>query len=359
MNSRADVLHDSPWQGVLHVTGGGSGLLAELLTTPGASGTVLEASVPYSTAALRDLLGRTPDQACAAATARAMAMAAFERARQLAAGESVDRLFGLGCTASLASRREKRGAHRAYATVQTAAATRTFAFTFSGDRPTEERELVEGLWLLLAQSLDLPLTALPTAPLDETLTIGTAGWRDLLLGLTSAICTAPHDGRLLLPGSFNPLHDGHRRMLALAEAETGLRGAYELSVANVDKPTLDYTEIAHRITQFDRPAWLTRLPTFLEKARAFPGAVFAVGVDTLERIAAPRYYGDTTARDSALAELMALGCRFCVFGRQTDSGFLTLEDLPLPHPLRSLCTGFDRSEFEDPSSSTALRRGSS
>ena len=356
MPTRAEMLHDSPWRGVLHVTGGGSGLLAELLTTPGASGTVLEATVPYATTALRDLLGRTPDQACAAATARAMAMVAFERARALAPDHNVDQLFGLGCTASLATTREKRGAHRAFATIQTSTATRTFAFALAADRATEERELVEGLWLLLRRALELPLRASPDAEPAETLTRAENDWRELLLGRRSAVASAPHDGRLLLPGAFNPLHHGHQRMLALAEERTGLRGAYELSVANVDKPPLDYTEIARRMAQFDRPVWLTRLPTFIEKARAFPGAVFAVGVDTLERIAAPRYYGDTVARDSAIAELSALDCRFCVFGRQTETGFQTLADLPLPPLLRSLCTGLERSEFDDPSSSTALRR---
>ena len=54
MSQRAVILHRSPWQGVFHITGGGSGLLAELLTTPGASGTVLEAVVPYAEAALAD-----------------------------------------------------------------------------------------------------------------------------------------------------------------------------------------------------------------------------------------------------------------------------------------------------------------
>ena len=66
---RARLLHASPWQGVLHITGGGARLLAELLTTPGASATVLEATVPYAESALAELLGRRPDQACAAPTA--------------------------------------------------------------------------------------------------------------------------------------------------------------------------------------------------------------------------------------------------------------------------------------------------
>jgi hypothetical protein len=120
MSRRAERLHASPWQGVLYVTGGGTALLSELLTTPGASATVLEARVPYAAAAMAELLGRVPEQACSDATARALAMAAFQRApardRRWAAGI---RPFGLACTASLATNRSKRGAHRAHVALQT------------------------------------------------------------------------------------------------------------------------------------------------------------------------------------------------------------------------------------------------
>jgi hypothetical protein len=44
-------------------------------------------------------------------------------------------------------------------------------------------------------------------------------------------------GRVYLPGSFNPLHDGHRAMLAAAVALAGphAEGCFELTVLNADK----------------------------------------------------------------------------------------------------------------------------
>ena len=63
MSERALSLHDSPWQGVFYVTGGGMPFVSEILSTPGASATVLEAQVPYANLALTELLGRQPDQA--------------------------------------------------------------------------------------------------------------------------------------------------------------------------------------------------------------------------------------------------------------------------------------------------------
>jgi nicotinamide mononucleotide (NMN) deamidase PncC len=353
VSRRAELLHAAPWQGVFYVTGGGSLLLADLLTTPGASATVLEVRVPYAEAALAELLGRQPEQACSARTARALAMAAYQRARDLGSPKP----FGLACTASLATRHPKRGAHRAHVALQTDDATYDAHLTCDGDRETEERELADLLWHALAQALELPLEAEPGVRPMVAHTRAQAEWRNLILGEALACATAPHDGRLLMPGAFNPLHEAHRRMLAIAEAKLGRPGAFELSIINVDKPFLDYTEIGARLAQFDKPVWLTRLPTFLAKARHFRGAWFAVGADTVLRIADPRYYGTPAARDAALEALAALGTRLLVFGRVIDGAFRTLDALDLPEGLRAISTGVAESEFRLEVSSTKLRTG--
>ncbi len=384
MSQRAVTLNRSPWQGVFYLTGGGSGLLAELLGTPGASRTVLEVVVPYAAVALAELLGRAPEQACSHATARALAMAAFQRARSLQRKQSLQRkeslqhkeslqrrdtarlqpdenappnTFGLGCTASLATDRTKRGKHRAYVAMQTEASTYTATLLLEGDRNSEERTLVDMLWHALSRSLDLNLETPPPENFDSDLTHAQAHWRALILDEARAHATRPHDGKLLFPGAFNPLHHAHERMLEIAEAKTGLTGAYELSLINVDKPLLDYTEIESRLQQFSSPVWLTRLPTFLDKARYFPGAHFIVGADTLLRIVDPRYYAGVAARDAALAELADLGCRFIVFGRTLGAEFRSLSDLQLPGDFAKLCTGISEAEFHEPISSTELRQG--
>ncbi len=353
MSQRAETLHRSPWQGVFYITGGGSGLLAELLTTPGASATVLEARVPYAPAALTGILGRAPEQACSDATARAMAMAAFQRARTLGGHQA----FGFACTASLASNRRKRGTHRAHVAVQTEFATYGAHLTFEDERETEERQLGELLWHSLAMALELDLHQAPHAEPMVARTPAQRHWRDLILGEELAYATAPHDAGLLMPGAFNPLHQAHERMLAIAEAKTGLAGAFELSIVNVDKPLLDYTEIDNRLRQFSKPVWVTRLPTFLDKARHFPAAHFALGTDTLVRLLEPAYYGGSEARDRALAELVALDVQFVVFGRSVAGRFLGLGDISVPEDIRARCREVPRSEFDEPVSSTELRRG--
>ena len=61
---------------------------------------------------------------------------------------------------------------------------------------------------------------------------------------------------------------------------------FEISIENVDKPPLDYTEMQLRAEQFRAamlPLWLRGAPTFDEKSRLFPAQHLLVGVDTLER----------------------------------------------------------------------------
>ncbi len=352
MSDRASRLHDTPWQGVFYLAGGGTSLIGEMLGTPGASRTVLDVRIPYASAAMSELLGAEPEQACSEATARAMAMSAFQKAQKLGAVQP----FGFACTASLATDRTKKGEHRAHAAIQTPTATFTAFWTFEGNRAEEEEALSEALWAKLGQVLGIPGVE-GTALITHT--AGKPAWQALVLGDSLAEVTGDHDGQLLLPGAFNPLHEGHRQMMAVAEEMTGLTGAYELSVANVDKPFLDYREIERRLAQFDRPVWLTRLPTFIEKARRFPGATFIVGLDTLVRIAEPRYYGGELMRDEALKELAEYSTSYVVFGRVLNGRFQVLADLidTLPDSLSERATGVPATRFNNPLSSTHLRRG--
>jgi hypothetical protein len=162
-----------------------------------------------------------------------------------------------------------------------------------------------------------------------------------------------------MPGAFNPLHDGHRRMMQIAEEMLGQPAVTELSILNVDKPPLDYMEIERRLGQFpaERPVVLSRAATFDEKSRLFAGATFVVGADTLRRIADPRYYGnDPSACQRAIERIVGQGCRFLVFGRDCGAGFACLSDLDLPETLRTICRDVPAEVFREGVSSTALRK---
>jgi hypothetical protein len=191
---------------------------------------------------------------------------------------------------------------------------------------------------------------------------------DFLAGKLPALVVKP-DGQLatgdvvkpavLLPGSFNPLHPGHMGLQAVAQRLLSRPAVFELSIVNVDKPQLEVEEVRRRVVQFSwrAPLWLTRAPTFVEKARLFPKVVFVVGADTAERIVAPRYYAAGAAGMlAALAEIENLGCQFLVAGRVAASGrFYTLAELPIPDRFRGLFRAIARDDFAANISSTELR----
>jgi nicotinamide mononucleotide (NMN) deamidase PncC len=357
-----EQIHASATPLVIAVTGGGSGALAELLQAPGASGTVLGAVVPYSPAALRNWLGGEPDQACSERTARAMAMAAYERARDF--NEADPRaLRGIGATASLATNRPKRGAHRIHVAWQSADTTVVISRELEKGqrRRAEEEEIATELVLAAvaeACGIDARLREETTHRREARAPIE---WGELLLGQReSVIIENPAirnpQSAIVFPGAFNPLHAGHERMAAVASRRFGAPVTWELSITNVDKPPLDFIEISDRLAALaGRRVLLTRAATFVEKAALAPGCTFVVGADTVERIGDPEYYGDAGKRDATIAQIARHGCRFLVFGRFMGGRFCTLRDLDLPEALRELCDEVPEAEFREDLSSSHIR----
>jgi nicotinamide mononucleotide (NMN) deamidase PncC len=363
-------LHEKGQQYVLALTGGGAAAAGWLLSVPGGSRTVLEVVIPYGARALQEFLGKTPESYCSAQTARNMAERAWQRASWLAPGKAT---AGVGCTASLASDRPKRGEHRFYLSVHTCERRLTFSLTLSkGQRDREGEETVVDLVLLNAMAegfgigervgvtlLDGEEIKVKVEPTDLV--------AELVAGRIAAFCQEKdglqHTGgplpSLLLPGSFNPLHEGHCILAAVSSQIEGRPATFEITAINADKPPLAAAEIRRRLEQFiwQAPVWLTRAPTFEEKASLFPGAVFVVGADTAERIVQPRFYQSSEVQMAeALGALRAKGCRFLVAGRVDSAGvFRGVEDLVIPPEWRDLFKGIPAELFRMDVSSTQLR----
>ena len=178
-------------------------------------------------------------------------------------------------------------------------------------------------------------------------------------------------GDVLLSGAFNPLHAGHLQMAEVAERIVGRPVWFELSIRNADKPATGADQIRERLKMADPNAGtpaagqltiyphgliLSNLATFEEKSQIFRDSWFTVGVDTVVRIADPKFYcASTVRRDRAVARIAAAGCRFLVFGRLVEGRFLELADVRLPAGLREICRPVSRSEFRNDLSSTRLR----
>jgi hypothetical protein len=365
-----EAIHAASRRCVLALTGGGAEAAGHLLGVPGASRTVLEVVVPYHEQALVEYLGRRPAQFCSAATSQELATRALERAHQLAPRQPV---LGLGLTASLATDRPKQGDHRFYLSLHSDESQITYALVLTKgarDRAGEEAVLDGVLLNALAEAVGVTDRISTDLLPGETVQVesrATDLLANFLRGEFAALSALP-DGRLtptgspptaLVPGAFNPVHAGHWQLAEVARQRVGGAVAFELSVTNVDKLPLPAAEIRCRLHQFALrlPVWVTRAPTFPEKATLFPGVVFVVGSDTARRIVAPRYYQDSPAQMAlALDHIRRQGCRFLVAGRADAQGqFVGLDDLALPAVHRDLFSGLSRAEFDVPVSSTTLR----
>jgi hypothetical protein len=159
---------------------------------------------------------------------------------------------------------------------------------------------------------------------------------------------------LFLPGSFNPLHRGHCGLLRAAETLSGRSGLFELSILNVEKPSLSFEEARQRITALKKvaPVALTRAPTFFEKVSLFPESWFVLGFDTAVRLLDPSFHKNI---EEMFAFFMASNTRFLVAGRLCSGRFLTLKDLSIPAGFESLFIPIPPPDFREDISSSMLR----
>jgi hypothetical protein len=302
---------NSGYRAVLVVTGGGSGALNALLSTPGASRFIADARIPYSPEALERFLGEKPQHSCSPETARKLAVAAFNSQYPIA--NSQYPAAGIACSAALQTDRERRGDDRAFICIKTAEAEKVYALYLSkASRADQEKLLSDWLLVLIAQAVGA-------------------------------------ERGLMLPGSFNPVHQGHLKLLNVAEEMTGLRGVFELSCANVDKPDIPEEEILRRASAIKNvPVALTHAPRFVQKADLFPRTTFAVGYDTAERLIAYAKPGEWDL-------FQTLETKFLVAGRRHSGAFQTLGNLNLPKGFESLFEAVPESKFRADISSTELR----
>ena len=366
-----ESIHGAEGMASLVIAGAGSQAINAVLGVAGASRTVLDIQVPYASSAVVDYLGDEPGQYVSAEAALSLARAAYFRAVKLR--EDRTPVFGVACTATIATDRPKRGDHRCHVCVYGATGWKSASLTFvKGLRSRDgEDEVVSRLILnsiaealRIGERLDLKLS-----PQEKVLT-DTRSLGDALDALAqghvghvlidpdgSQTADAPFSGGII-PGSFNPRHGGHDRLAQVASDLLGLPVAFELSVTNVDKPELELSEVRRRIGQFEGRASViaTRAPVFYEKARLLPGCTFVIGFDTLVRLVDTKYYGDSPAKMmSAFLEMRDLGCSFLVAGRLDSDGFKTLGDVELPSGLSDMFSSIPESMFREDVSSTQIR----
>ncbi|KAF5940284.1 hypothetical protein HYC85_021451 [Camellia sinensis] len=237
-----EAIHSTPTHSVLYISGGASQALAWLMSVPGASNTVLESVIPYSRMSMIQLLGKVPTQFASRQTAEEMALLAYNRALKLSKPGSP--VLGVGFTGSLATTHPKLGDHRFHVSTRTSDHLWVSTVTLTkGLRNREQEDRVSSH--AIANACKVPTTFVSELTESEV--------PDECVKCFAETHTSDTERKIILSGSFNPLHEGHLKLLEVA---TSIFGdgypCFEKSAINADKPPLTVSQIKDRVKQFEK-----------------------------------------------------------------------------------------------------------
>lgn len=282
--NKIDAINASPKMAYVVVTGGGMGFVSEFLTRPGGSSTIIKVEIPYSEEATIDFLGFRPKHFASEDNARDLAAKAFDKAQGLHPNSNNNNI-GVALTASLATNNEREGRkHRVCIAISDDKNISTDSFVFKGglNRELEDEIASHLLLVILARYCANPFLEYNENYVKE---------------IESHSRNFYYRKGVVFPGSFNPPHQGHKKIAELAGKVTKLPVLWELSVDNFEKPSLSLDETERRLKLIKDargiPIVVRKAPLFNDKIDYYNymnELVFAMGHDTFERIFKPGYF---------------------------------------------------------------------
>lgn len=328
----------------IHVvaTGGGAGLQQFLWEIPGSSAYLSGGSFPYDQAEQEEFLGFMPKQFCSEEAAIDLASAAYMKAYKFGGKKPV----GLAITASVASEKEHRGDHRVFACVMTDTEVRTCRYSLEKGAGSSRR-LLDG-----ATCDDVGLfVLLDTLGLTEGKFVGptynnaTEKARERFFERPFFTMDGKRHANLpyvqdngnpwgqpslnkfgLMPGSFNPPHEGHTGTADAFQNQTGKRVVFEVTSDPPHKPEVSVQDLLKRAKLLQgRDRLFTKgMPKFAEKAKAYPRVPLILGADTLLRILDPKWGIDPK---ELIRQFINDQTTLYVSGRMVDGKFTTRDDI--------------------------------
>lgn len=346
----------------LHVSCAGAGgtLIKHLWSQPGMSKYMAGSFMPYHNRELEEFLGHPVDHAVCPETAIRMAIASYMRAQAInAAEDNGKRAIGLAVSAALPTTRPLKGGHRYHLAVAAPSGV-FYQENIFGDGTTtnpEARYLMES-----------DILAYSSALLEDVLRgKGSSEADDVTKNAVDLFMEWPHfsiTGRRLtqslggsqtyLPGTFNPLHDGHRQMVQAAESASYYtitipprndHVCYLISTSSPHKGDMPLHQLLDTAAALHAERWkmdscgprsfefTAKEPLFIDKARARPNSAFVIGADTMQRMLDPKWGPNIEIMLNEMANLRTL---FLVMGRTVDGKWTTCRDIPVRWPDQDL-----------------------
>ncbi|WP_321418648.1 hypothetical protein [uncultured Methanomethylovorans sp.] len=373
------LINSSGYKIVLAITGGGTEAIGELLRHGGGSATLLEAIVPYSQQAVDAFTGKKPEKYSSTRTARAMTMAAFQKAIMLQQEQNeAGRVLGIGATSILTKYDErKERQHELHIAIQSLQNTTTYSICFLEERERETEESLACRLIInaiaLACNMDVAITDGTGLSSQEKIQIRSAQTTkeiaNMLLDKDNNPDKIPryfrikekeisHSHKVIFSGSFDPCHRKHVEMAKIASKKYGVPVDFEISLTNVDKPPMDFISLEDRISSiqacynpdFMGDIFVTNTPLFAEKAIIFPESTFILGADTMERLFNPKYYRPQDTTSSLYEHFKEKKIDFLVFSRKGAK-------IDIPTEVKSIITVVSEDEYSDNGvSSTQIRK---
>lgn len=335
----------------IHViaTGAGAGIQQELWEIPGSSAYFGGATFPYSPEESSELLGFVPKSYCSLETAVDLASVAYMKAYKFGGKNPV----GIGITASVASETAHRGDHRIFGCVMTndliVSKSKILTKGIGLYQRTLDGHAANIMAFKMLNSI-FPGNEGSAHPITKTMDASQLAKErffahPFFMGNGLRLAEIPNNKEhyypygpfALMPGAFNPPHEGHFGPAENMLTEHGKSVIFEITTAPPHKASLSVQECLQRaklLNGYNR-IFTVKEPLYLDKARAFPGMPLVVGADAMLRILDPKWGVDSHI---TLNELNRLHTKLYVVSRVVDGKLISRNDIEesLPENQRSL-----------------------
>jgi len=293
-----EKLRDSGAKIYIVATGAGAGLQKTIWDVPGISKSLVGCEFPYAKEATNQFLGFTPNKSVSKETAVDLASTAYIKAKKVAKWNGT--AVGLGITAAVQSQNARRGKDEYFVAAVGDRGCFLEHYDISGPGMVRKSQgaYIDGAGLLVLLA-GLGDTRYQKTPIQDC--------SDLVLERVLARPVFTKTERVLFhssladtlfPGTFNPLHEGHRAAVEQS-LDVGDTCGWVINVDPIHKKTLTGVDLLARVADIQSkskdPIIFTQgQPLFLDKIQKNPHRNWIVGTDTLERMLDPKWGIDPT-----------------------------------------------------------------